>query len=427
MAPVFSEPIAGIIFDRCASCHRPDYPGTFPLTSYEAVAIHAERIKQVTEDRSMPPWPADPTFRHFDDERVLSQREIDVIGVWVESGAPPGDLEALPPVPPRSAESRLGVPDLVVEMPEPFPISGDNRDQFVSVRIPFETPRDTFVRAIEFVPDNRALVHHMNGHLITFDPRKKLDIYSGTTFVRDAVHNPVVLESLDLRNDDGSFAPLWLNLVNYLPGLSSPIYPEGIGGLFPLSTRNVLLINTIHYGPSPRDTFDLSRFNIWYGPQPRRIVREFILGTLGVAPVVPELAIPPDTVLDFRIEYRVPIDISVLTVNPHMHRLGKRIAAYAVTPERDTIPIVRINRWNFRWQYAYTFRNLLKVPALSMIVVEATYDNTSENPDNPFDPPRLVTDREASMKSSDEMLQLIFSWMPYEPGDGGISLEIGVR
>lgn len=421
--PSYGRDVAPILFANCSSCHRPGQAGPFPLLEYEEARSMAPRIKEVTASRYMPPWPADPTYTRFRGERILKQEEIDLLGAWADAGAPLGDPEEVPEPPDFPSGSLLGEPDLVVEMPEPFPIPGDRTDRFTIVRIPFAAPRDTFVRIVEFVPGNRSLVHHMNGHLIAYEEGGKSDLYGGITFLPDAIHHLDRLEELDLLNDDGSFAPLHLNLVNYLPGVEPAPYPDGIGYVFPLHRNNILLVNDIHYGPSAVDTFDLSRFNIFFGPRPLREVREFVLGTHGIAPVEPELVIPADSVKEFRIEYRVPIAISVLTVNPHMHLLGKDYRAFAVTPMYDTIPLIRINRWNFRWQYFYTFKRPVRVPAGSLLVVEATFDNTSNNPDNPFQPPRLVRDHEGSMKSTDEMLQLIVSWMPYQPGDETVSLE----
>jgi hypothetical protein len=55
--------------------------------------------------------------------------------------------------------------------------------------------------------------------------------------------------------------------------------------------------------------------------------------------------------------------------------------------------------------------------------VEATFDNTRQNPDNPYDPPRTVAERDGSMRTTDEMLQFIITFLPYEPGDEHISLR----
>jgi hypothetical protein len=119
----------------------------------------------------------------------------------------------------------------------------------------------------------------------------------------------------------------------------------------------------------------------------------------------------------------VPEDISIVTINPHMHLLGKSFLAYAVTPSGDTIRIINIPRWDFRWQYFYTYKKILKIPAGSTMIAIGTYDNTENNPLNPFHPPQLVSERDGSMRTTDEMFQLIVTWMPYQNGDELISLE----
>jgi len=51
------------------------------------------------------------------------------------------------------------------------------------------------------------------------------------------------------------------------------------------------------------------------------------------------------------------------------------------------------------------------------------FDNTRENPNNPFSPPQLVSEREGSMRTSDEMFQFIVTYLPYMNGDENISLD----
>ncbi|HNP99634.1 MAG TPA: cytochrome c, partial [Bacteroidia bacterium] len=126
----------------------------------------------------------------------------------------------------------------------------------------------------------------------------------------------------------------------------------------------------------------------------------------------------------FKTTYHVPEDISIVTVNPHMHLLGKSFKAYAISPNNDTIRIINIPKWDFRWQYFYTFQRILKIPANSVIHVEGIYDNTENNPLNPFHPPQVVSERNGSMRTTDEMFQLIVTWMPYQNGDEMISLEL---
>ena len=308
-------------------------------------------------------------------------------------------------------------------MDEPFPIKGDNTDRFLFMKIPYEIPQDTFIRAIEFIPGNAQAVHHMNGHLVSYDFEKKNNVFEGDRVVdREKVPVEVAYPQLGLLNDDGSYPTLTPLVCSYLPGVVPSIYPRGIGG-YTLKRKGAFLLNDLHYGPLPQDTSDQSYFNIFFAEKPPlRPTMEIQLGTLGISDIVPPLVIPPDTIMTFRTRAVIRNDISLLTLNPHMHLLGKYFEAYAVPPQGDTIPLIKIPEWDFRWQYFYTFPKILKIPKGSLIEVVATFDNTVENPNNPFDPPQTVAERNGSMRTTDEMLQFIITYMPYLPGDEEISL-----
>jgi mono/diheme cytochrome c family protein len=418
----FSEHIAPIIFSHCAKCHRVGEAGPFPLMSYADVASRSELIKAVTAARYMPPWPADPRYRHFADENVLTDEEIALIGRWVDQHAPRGDPRRQPKPPVFPKGSQLGKPDLVVRMPGTYRIAGDTSDRFVSMKLPIAIPRDTFVRAIEFVPGNRKLIHHVNAHLVSYPDGSARNLKQGPWFVEAAEHGPEALDQLDLK-DNGVMPPVTLSITNYLPGALPTLYPEGIGG-FRLTRKGYLLLHHIHYGPSTTAQTDRSYFNIFFDSlPPRRPTYTLLLGTLGRSPVVPPLVVPADSVKTFRTQFTLPADISVLTINPHMHLLGRTFLAYAVTPEGDTIPLVRINRWDFRWQYFYTFEKILKLSRGTTIYAEATFDNTANNPNNPFNPPRLIREQGGSMRTTDEMFQCIITMMPYQEGDEQIRLD----
>ena len=115
--------------------------------------------------------------------------------------------------------------------------------------------------------------------------------------------------------------------------------------------------------------------------------------------------------------------MSVLTINPHMHLLGKRFWAYAIKPDGDTIKMIRINKWDFRWQYFYTYKKMMYIPAGTTIYAFGEYDNTINNPLNPNHPPKTVEGHDGSMRTTDEMFQFIITYLPYQEGDENISLE----
>jgi len=119
----------------------------------------------------------------------------------------------------------------------------------------------------------------------------------------------------------------------------------------------------------------------------------------------------------FYMDYLVNSDISLISIMPHMHFIGKSFIAYAITPKNENIPLIKIDDWNFNWQTTYQFKNLVKLPAGSRIRVEAKFDNTSENPMNPNSPPKDIG---YGWNSTDEMCDLVIYYLEYEEGDENI-------
>jgi hypothetical protein len=114
------------------------------------------------------------------------------------------------------------------------------------------------------------------------------------------------------------------SVCNYLPGSQFSFYPHGIGG-YRIYKKAALYLNDIHFGPSAKDVLDSSYFRLYFDTKaPIRPVSEFQLGTLGIAPVEPALAIEPNKVQTFHIKFTVPLDISIVSIVPHMHLIGKK-------------------------------------------------------------------------------------------------------
>lgn len=420
----FSEHIAPLIHSNCTPCHRPRSVAPFSLISYQDVLRKAKTIKLVTGIRLMPPWPADKTYSRFVGEKGLTDAQIAMIAEWVDNGCPVGDSTKIPEPPSYPEGSFLGKPDMVIKMPMPYFIKGDNKDKFLLMKFPYELPRDTFIRVIEFVAGNKKLVHHVNGFLIQYEDGKKKNIYEGDFYVdTEQMEYPEAYKKMKLANDDGSYPILTSSAVNYLPGVLPNLYPKGIGGLI-VKKRGAVFLKDIHYGPSPKEDVDTSYFNIFFAKEkPKRPLLELQLGTLGVSEIVPPLVIPPNEVKTFITQVTITKDISVITINPHMHLLGKSFWAFAVKPDGDTIPLIKIPQWDFRWQYFYTFKKPVKIPKGAIIKAIGVYDNTVNNPRNPFNPPQTVSERKNSMRTTDEMFQFIINYVPYQDGDENILLE----
>ena len=97
--PTFTKDIAPIFQAKCQACHRPGYIAPMSLMTYEESRPWARSIKSRVEARQMPPWHIDKSvgIQDFENDRSLSDLEIDTITRWVDGGAPRGNPEDMPP------------------------------------------------------------------------------------------------------------------------------------------------------------------------------------------------------------------------------------------------------------------------------------------------------------------------------------------
>src|SRR6476659_2281261 len=177
--PTFSRDIAPIVFRHCVSCHHPGQNAPFSLLTYEDVRPRARQIALVTKSRYMPPWKPEPGFAdEFLGKRGLTEEQIATIEQWSDGGAPEGDRADLPPRPDWSDGWRLGTPDLVIRMPQPYEVPAGGPEVFRIFVVPDPTDVARYVKGIEFLPGTRA-VHHANIRLDETRTSRDLDARDG--------------------------------------------------------------------------------------------------------------------------------------------------------------------------------------------------------------------------------------------------------
>ncbi len=421
-----------IIHKKCSICHRPEQAGPFNLLTYADLKKYANRIRFMIESNIMPPWPADTNYSRFANEVILTKSEKQKILLWIKNQCPLGDTTDID-LPEISKKTIYRKPDLVVPFQKAIYINGNGVDHFLVVKIPYQLDRDTFVQYVEFIPHQTKLVHHVNGHLLRYESHRKFDYYKGITHVEEPVDNyfevykkmGLTYTDVNDNNPKNVLPSLIPNTVYYLPGFMPLFYKDNIGGFY-LPKNGVFILNDIHYGPTHHSCFDSSHLNIYFAKKrPERAVYEGQMGTHGMSKITPPLIIPPNTIKTFTTSLLVPADISVLSVNPHMHLLGESFIAFAITPYRDTIPLIKIPKWNFNWQYYYIYKKPVIIPKNSIIVAIGTYNNTSNNPYNPNYPPIEVKEGDGfhSMKTTDEMFQFFFQYIIYRNGDDTLTIS----
>jgi len=376
--PTYATHVASILQKNCLECHRRGQVGPFPLETYEQARKRADDLASVAEDRLMPPWKADPHVGPgFKNDRSLSSEEISTLLAWAEAGAPEGDPSQTPAPPQFHDDWALGTPDLVVEMPDNFPIPASGEDIYRCFVIPTRLPADTYINAIEYRPGNRRVVHHMLGYVdVSGEGRKKdaADAEQGYS----CFSGPEV----DVHGDLGGWAP----------GNDPSRLPDGLGRSLP---KNADVIIQVHYHPSGKDETDRSRVGLYFSKKPVKQVLHWNAAAKF------DLDIPPDQP-NFKAEgvWVAPVELEAWGVTPHMHLLGKDMLMSLEFPDGRKQDLVKLNDWDFAWQNAYYFKNPITLPKGTRLRVVAHYDNSSGNPRNPNNPPKRVKWGEAT---TDEM------------------------
>ena len=402
----FSEDISKIIYNNCTSCHRPNQIGAFlPLQSYQDVYNNRSLIAYVIggnddmrhDNPIMPPWPPDREYSTLLYERFLEDEQIQLILDWIDIDAPQGNPELEYPIPEFPDGSTLGEPDLVFEMEESHFVEGNYQDDYRCFVFSLDNDEPIEMSAIEFRPGNREAVHHA---IITYIPHGDADY----------------LDNQDNQYGYECYGGFNLNTATdliggYAPGLSSLEYPDNIGRTIPANSD---IIVQVHYAPLLTDQEDLSSINLFFKEDSiEREIDQYIFDYW-------EFALPPNQVTTITRNLYIQNDISMVNILPHCHLLGQSWEIYATSTDlNDTIPIIRIPKWDFDWQSFYYPEYLLKIPSGYTITATCTYDNTSNNPNNPNDPPQWVYPGDGT---NDEMFFIPIEYLDYQEGDENIYL-----
>jgi peroxiredoxin len=365
----YCRDVAPILQRRCQSCHRPGEIGPLSLTSYKEARGWASMIREVVAEGRMPPWHADPKYGRFANDPSLNADEKDRLFRWIDSSCPEGDSADLPPKPAFADGWNIGVPDLVVWMPEPFtvPAEGVVEYQFIEVDPGFR--EDRWIAAAEIRPGNRAVVHHCNVFL-----------------------QPPGAPGPQEEGSLGSYC-----LAAMAPGTPPLVLPEGMAKRVPAGWR---LVFVMHYTTVGSVQTDQTRIGLKFA-DPRAIRKEVATKLM----YDPDLCIPPHAA-DHAVAqtWQVNRDVDLLAFFPHLHLRGKSFRYEALYADGREEVLLDVPHYDFNWQHRYVLAEPKRLPAGTRLRCTAIYDNSSANLANP-DPFATVR---AGTQSWDEMFNGYF-------------------
>ena len=150
--PTWNREISRLVFDRCASCHRPG--GTsFSLLEYRDAQPRAVAIRDAVLSRRMPPWGAVKGFGTFRNDEALTQEQIELVTNWVSSDTPRGDRRVVPKPPSFTDSPAVTVPSSAIR------VSGETTlDRAVALDglLPEQVTPNQSLRIMAVLPDHRV-------------------------------------------------------------------------------------------------------------------------------------------------------------------------------------------------------------------------------------------------------------------------------
>ncbi|WP_152052541.1 ascorbate-dependent monooxygenase [Tautonia marina] len=434
--PTYHRDVAPILQRHCQDCHRPGEVAPFSLLEYDHARRRASDLLLVVEERRMPPWPASKDFGGpFRDERILSDAEIDTLQRWLDADTPEGDPADAPEPLTFAGDWPMGEPDLILTMAEPYALGAEGDDEFRVFVLPTDLPEDRWIRAVDFKPGNRRVVHHVIAGTDTSGRARELDAedetpgYSAVGGFGDGV--PI-----------RSFLPIWV------PGSTPRDAPEDAGYLLP---KGADVLIQVHYHKSGKVEEDATAIGLYFSDEPlgREVRTGFVFpdvsmfqamkaraamqekgGRPGLNEFMREVLVIPPGEANYEVKGSTrqggvmgrPLgrDVLLTAVMPHMHWLGKDFTLTAVLPDETRVPIIRIDRWDFNWQGTYALLEPVFLPEGTWFEMVAHFDNSAENPNNPSHPPVLVRWGD---QTNDEMCIGIFEFVPATDADRARSVS----
>ena len=374
----YSRDVAPILAENCATCHRVGGIAPFAMDSHAMVQGWSPMIREVLMTKRMPPGQIDPHVGKFSNDYVLAVEDQQKLIHWIEAGAQKdGATDPLAELTWPASKWALGEPDLIVKVP-PQSIPATGVLEYITVEVPIELDRDRWVRASQYIPGDRTVLHHTLNDLVP----------PGATGRRGFL---------------GGGDPNQANITAYIPGAEPAIEPPNTGGL--LKAGSTLRLQ-LHYTTMGKETVDASEIGVWFYPDDE-IPTERMSGQCAcIFPMGWTNITPFDPNFELRQSVTLKEDAYMQSFLPHMHFRGKSMRFNAHYPDGSEQELINIANYNYNWQISYKLEEPILMPAGTRIEAIGTYDNSTQNKSNP-DPSRSVPWGDQSW---DEMFFGAMSW-----------------
>jgi len=365
----FAKHVAPILQEKCQVCHQPNSVAPMSLLTYDDALPYAQLMKAKVSARVMPPWHLDRSvgIQKYQNDRGLTDAQIETIVRWVDGGTPFGDESDLPP--PREFPDpnrwqlgdRFGEPDMIVKS-DPYTLPAETQDKWFRPVVETGLTEPRWVRAIEMkpsYPDGRQIVHHV----LTFLEQEE----EGLTRLASTASGA--------QRSAGLF-------MEWAVGKVGEIFPAEAGKLMLPGAKIRWEVHMHAMGTEMVD--NQVELGIWfyprdYIPRNRTVLRMFdARGQSG-------LDIRPGEITVTQQFHVLPAPARLENFQPHMHMRGKAMSIEAIYPDGRQEMLSRVNNFQWNWHINYVYEEDVAplLPKGTTLVITAWHDNTANNPTNP--------------------------------------------
>ena len=255
-------------------------------------------IREVVDDRRMPPWHADPRYGHFENDRSLTSPQRATLLAWVDQDAPLGDAQGRPrPTSlPRGLDDRHARPR-------------DRDARALSACRRRDRPLPVFPRSAPASPRTSGSRPPRPDPAI---PRSSTTSWSRSTITRRG------------PKEEGDRLPR-SHFVAYAPGDLPLVLPPGTAKRIPAGSDFII---QMHYTPVGKVRTDRSSIAVIFAKEPPRHEAH----TLGIIQQDFEIPAGADN-YPVRSTYVFPADGELYSLFPHMHLRGKSFRYTATFPD----------------------------------------------------------------------------------------------
>ena len=339
----FYKDVLPILQTSCQDCHRPSAPSNagmmapMAFMSYQEVRPWAKAISKQTAQRTMPPWHASAIHHgQFANERTLTDAEIATLARWASTGAVPGNKADAPE--PRVFEDggtgwSIGVPDLIVSMPERYFVPDDVEDQYASFQATIteeQLPEPRYIKGIEYKNGSEA-VHHIIASPLGGSAPGTGASYTAAGFGRVLNPGTVVTFQMHYHKEPGPGTGVWDQTSIGLTFHPKDIEIKYVSGGGPANLGNM-------------------RFEIPPGNSSWAV---------GAAHTYQQ-------------------ETLITGFLPHMHLRGKSAKYTAFYPDGTSEILLDVPNYDFNWQTGYRYKEPKVLPTGTRVEVIATFDNSEE-------------------------------------------------